>query len=119
MHAHSQAKQINKESKNWLLPSLKTMKDWPSNRLINSRGPWKTQGSHLSKQGHNSPGAKISKWPPGGLKKNVLSHNIGPDPATPGGSPGGGREGGPQLSAGSASGNLFQQVCLLAMNILG
>lgn len=39
--------------------SLKVVKDWLSNRLINSSGPRKTQGSRFSRRGHDSSAVGI------------------------------------------------------------
>ena len=52
-------KQKQRKAKLAMFGSLKAVKDWLSNRLINSSGPQKTQGSRFSRQGHDSSAVGI------------------------------------------------------------
>ena len=55
IHVHCQKSKKQKDKQELaVFRSLKAVKDWLSNRLINSSGPWKTPGSCFTEQGHDS-----------------------------------------------------------------
>ena len=83
IHVHCQKSEKQKEKQELaVFRSLKAVKDWLSNRLMNSSGLWKTKGSCFSEQDTIHSLWGFSKWPPSELNSNLLSQ-VGLDPPPP------------------------------------